>query len=109
MRAAGWGCTRAQTERDSGSVCRLLSPAHQGSCGQHHQNLLGDCSFLFPKTTLDVVGVPPPLFSSCRISRRALQPLCVCACFFGFFFLHGSVLELSSFSGQYLSSGLPAV
>lgn len=110
--APSWGYTRAQPERDSGSVCRLLSPAHEGSCGQHRQNLLGDCSFLFPKTSLDVVRVPSPLFTRCRISSRALQPLCVCVCFlvcFFFFFLQGRVLGLSSFSGQYLSSGLSAV
>ena len=76
MRAAGWGCTRAQTECDSGSVCRLLSPARRGSCGQHRQNLPGDCCFLFPKTTLDVVGVPPPLFPSCR-SPAGRFNLCV--------------------------------
>ena len=107
--AAGWGCTRAQTECDSGSVCRLLSPALRGSCGQHRQNLPGDCCFLFPKTTLDVVGVPPPLFPSCR-SPAGRFNLCVpvSASSVFFFFLQGSVLGFSSFSGQCLSSGLPA-
>ena len=92
--APSWGYTRAQPERDSGSVCRLLSPAHEGSCGQHRQNLLGDCSFLFPKTSLDVVRVPSPLFTRCRISSRALQPLCVCV-------LQRSLFSLSALAKFY--------
>ena len=98
--APSWGYTRAQPERDSGSVCRLLSPVHEGSCGQHRQNLLGDCSFLFPKTSLDVVRVPSPLFTRCRISSRALQPLCVCVCFlvcFFFFFFAGTCAGVEQF------------
>lgn len=108
--APSWGYTRAQPERDSGSVCRLLSPAHGAAVDNTVRTCWGTVPscFLRPASMwsesrlhfLPDVGSPAGRFNLC---------VCVSASSFFFFFLQGSVLGLSSFSGQYLSSGLSAV
>lgn len=103
LEASGWGYNRVQPADGSGSVCRLphgtrVTPS---LCRQHHQNLLGSCLFLLPKTSLEVVGVPPSLFTSCRISAGCFNLLVLASVSF---FLQGSVLlDLSDFTGQYWS------